>query len=151
MRDRSTAQANRTRRTRVAPTTITSVPAAAEADEFLRRARALDAAKSAPAAAMSTREQTIALTNQFTAFAAAGLPHVDPDLLAPVVAIALHDPTTGDLIGGVQLPEELADTLYQALDAMRRAQEDTEPAEHTRAADTAPIRRAFSVLPGGAA
>ena len=131
--------------------TVGAVTSITQPDEFLRRARALDAAKSAPAAAMSTREQTIALTNQFTAFAAAGLPHVDPDLLAPVVAIALHDPETGDLIGGVQLPEELADTLYQALDAMRRAQEDVEPAEHSRAADTAPARPALSVLPGGVA
>ncbi|WP_039942904.1 hypothetical protein [Streptomyces himastatinicus] len=131
-------------------TATTPAPAVSEPDEFLRRARMADAAKSAPAAAMSTREQTIALTNQFTAFAAAGLPHVNPDLLTPVTAISLHDPATGDFIGGVQLPEELADTLFQALDALRRAQEDAAPAEHTRAADAAPARR-FSVLPGGVA
>lgn len=99
---------------------------------------------------MSAREQTIALANKFAAFAAAGLPHVDPARLAPVATIAFHDPETGDLVGGVQLPEELADTLYVTLDALRRAQEDAEPAEHSRTADTAPARR-FSIVPGGVA
>lgn len=121
-------------------------------DEALRRARLADAAKQTTAPSrMSAREQTIALCDKLTAFAAAGLQHVDPDLLTPVVAISLHDPETGDFIGGAQLPEELADTLYLALDALRRAQEDAEPAEHSRTADTVPVRPGLSVIPGGVA
>ncbi|MDX3232862.1 hypothetical protein [Streptomyces sp. ME19-01-6] len=157
-RTRSVTTGDRPRLAAIAHPLLRPTPDAdpIQPDEFLRRARLADAAKRADAPAgaparMSPREQTIALCDKLTAFAAAGLQHVDPGLLAPVAAISLHDPETGDFIGGVQLPEELADTLYLALEALRRAQEDAEPAEHSRTADSVPARPALRALPGGAA
>ncbi|MGY0065206.1 hypothetical protein ACWY4P_53800 (plasmid) [Streptomyces sp. LZ34] len=121
-----------------------------QAEEALRRARAVDAAKqlSANGLRMAQRVQSRALSDAIQALVVAALPLIDNDSTAPMAQLQIHTPF-GELIGSYDLPEQIADTLIVAAQSLARSMAD-DNAEHTRTADTAPARPALSVLTGGA-
>lgn len=152
MRDRSTATHRGTRQTRVArpTTTLNSIPAStSQPDEFLRRARTVDAAKPATPAGlrMAQRVQSRALSDAIQALVVAALPLIDNDSTAPMAQLQIHTPF-GELIGSYDLPEQIADTLIVAAQSLARSMAD-DNADHSRTADTAPVR-ALRSIPGGA-
>ncbi|MFD8384338.1 hypothetical protein ACFV2X_38450 [Streptomyces sp. NPDC059679] len=115
---------------------------ASQPDEFLRRARAADAAKpnvpagQLPATVTEAFIRLVALLDQRTA---GGL----------ALDVVVRDRVTGETAGVLPVTEDMAVALLAAfcdtVSAVRPA------GEHFRTADTAPARPALSVLPGGVA
>lgn len=116
-------------------------PFRSQPDEALRRARRTTKRTAPTPAATQTRH----LAESLEAFLRAGLPHIDDALTAPVAQLTLTVPGGRDVLTA-QLPEELADTLIQALRAVTAALPEPAP-RHERTVDTAP--RGLRLVTGG--
>ena len=132
--------------------TINSIPAPRpQEDEFLRRARAVDAAKqlSANGLRMAQRVQSRALSDALQKLAFAALPHIDNELTAPLAQLQVHTPF-GELVLSMDLPKQLVDALIKTVLATAELVAEAAPG-HSRTADTAPApARALKAIPGGA-
>lgn len=123
--------------------TLDAIPAPrSQEDEFLRRARAVDAAK--PTAPAGQLPATV--TEAFIRLVAL-LDERTPG--APALDVVVRDRATGETAGILPVTEDMAVALLAAFSDTVSA---VRPAgDHSRTADTAPARPALTVLTGGVA
>lgn len=101
------------------------------------------------AARKAQRVNARVLATAIEQMVAATLPHTPNSLTEPMVEVQIHTPgADGELIAAFQLPEPIADELTFVVRRVT-AKAEALSVEHSRIADTAPVR-ALRSIPGGA-